>query len=206
MGLRLPCHQCSITEVHRIAQAWAGWSLTWGCRPENSVTCPREKQCLPQIRGVNQRVGVTSLEVFPPDEWLWLFFKCCGFLRQAQMMALCTVWMLVLKSPFLLWKLTMKRCQVSCLCVLLCSVSPLWARHITTSKCILISGKWGLPFALTLLRSSSSRATTKQSDQRVPCDIICWQIRENLGYPGRQTKFSPFQGYENGIVIFISWF
>lgn len=64
----------------------------------------------------------------------------------------------------------------------------------------------GIAVALTLLHSSSSRATTKQSDKRVPCDIICWQIRENLGYPGRQTKFSPFQGYENGIVIFISWF
>lgn len=59
-----------------------------------------------------------------------LFFKCCVFLRQAQMMALCTVWMLALISPCLPWKLTMQRCQVNCLYVLLCPVCPKWTRHI----------------------------------------------------------------------------
>lgn len=42
-----------------------------------------------------------------------LFLKCCGFLRQAQRMALCTVWMLALISRCLLWRLTRKRYQVS---------------------------------------------------------------------------------------------
>lgn len=46
-----------------------------------------------------------------------LFLKYCGFLRQAQRMALCTVWMLALISRCLLWRLTRKRCQVSWACI-----------------------------------------------------------------------------------------
>lgn len=93
----------------------------------------------------------------------------------------------------------------------LCWNSVVWGEywvcsHDFASKCVLISLKLWWPGVLTLLHSSSSRASAKQSGQRMPCDIICWQIRKNLGYPGRQTKFNPFQGYENGKVIFTSRF